>query len=68
MQLQWFRKFHDYVIWLRQRAHELVDPIIHRLRSRFRLLGLRRAPRAFRLLHRIRRRMHVPPPLPAKGV
>jgi len=68
MQLTWFRKFHDYVIWLRQRAHELVDPIMHRLRSRFRLLGLRRAPRAFRLLHRIRRRVHVPPPLPAKGV
>ena len=37
LQLQWFRKFHDYVIWLRQRAHELVDPIIHRLKYRFRL-------------------------------
>jgi hypothetical protein len=68
LQLQWFRTFHDYVIWLRRRAHELVDPIIHRLKYRFRLLGPRRAPRAFRLLQRIRRRMHLPPPLPAKGI
>jgi hypothetical protein len=68
LQLQWFRKFHDYVIWLRQRAHELVDPIIHRLKYRLRLLGPRHIPRAFRLLQRIRRRMHVPPPVPAKGI
>lgn len=68
LQLEWFRKFHDNVIWLRQRAHELVDPIIHRLNYRFRLLGPRHAPRAFRLLQRIRRRMHFPPPAPAKGI
>jgi hypothetical protein len=68
LQLQWFRKFHDWVIWLRRSAHELVDPIMHRLKYRLRLLGPRRVPRAFRLLQRIRRRMHVLPPVPAKGI
>ncbi len=68
LQLEWFRKFHDWVIWLRQCAHELVDPIMHRLKYRLRLLGPRHAPRAFRLLQRLRRRMHVAPPVPAKTI
>ena len=50
LQLAWFRKFHDWVIWLRRSAHELVDPIVQRLRYRLRLLGPRHIPRAFRLL------------------
>jgi hypothetical protein len=56
------------VIWLRRSARELVDPIMHRLKYRLRLLGPRRVPRAFRLLQRIRRRMHILPPVPAKGI
>jgi hypothetical protein len=67
LQLAWFRKFYDYVIWLRQWAHALVDPIAERIKYRLRLLGPKRAPRAFRLLQRIRRRMHLPPPLEQEG-
>jgi hypothetical protein len=67
LQLDWFRAFHDYVILLRQRAHALVDPIAHRIRLRLRILGPKRAPRAFRLLQRIRRRMHLPRPLEQEG-
>src|SRR6516225_3470388 len=60
LQLAWFRTFHDNVIWLRRRAHEMVDPIMQRIRYRMRILGIKRAPRAFRLLQRVRRRMHLP--------
>ena len=68
LQLGWFRKFHDYVIWLRQWAHALVDPIAERIKHRLRILGPKRAPRAFRLLQRIRRRMRLPsPPLEQEG-
>jgi hypothetical protein len=67
LQLGWFRAFYDYVMRLRQWAHALVDPIAHRIRYRLRLLGPRRAPRAFRLLQRVRRRMHLPQPLGQKG-
>jgi hypothetical protein len=67
LQLAWFRAFHDYVIWVRGRAHVLVDPIAHRIKHRLRMLRPKRASRAFRLLQRIRRRMHLPPPLEQKG-
>jgi hypothetical protein len=67
LQLDWFRAFYDYVIWLRHRAHALVDPIAHRIRHRLRILGPKRAPRAFRLLQRIRHRMHLPRPLEQEG-
>jgi hypothetical protein len=33
LQLDWFRAFYDYVIWLRHRAHALVDPIAHRIQT-----------------------------------
>jgi hypothetical protein len=68
LQLGWFRAFYDYVMWLRRWAHALVDPIAHRIKYRLRLLGPRRAPRAFRLLQRVRRRMHLPQPLEQKGM
>jgi hypothetical protein len=68
LQLEWFRALYYYVLWLRQRAHALVDPIAHRIKYRLRILGPRRAPRAFRLLQRIRRRMHLPQPLEQKGM
>jgi hypothetical protein len=60
LQLDWFRAFYDYVIWLRQWAHALVDPIARRIKYRLRILAPRRAPRAFRLLLRIRRRILLP--------
>jgi hypothetical protein len=67
LQLDWFRALYDYVMWLRRWAHGLVDPIMHRIRHRLRILGPTRAPRAFRLLQRIRRRMHLPAPLQQPG-
>jgi len=67
LQLSWFRAVYDYFIWLRQWAHGLVDPIAQRIKYRLRLLRPRRAPRAFRLLQRVRRRMHLPEPLEPKG-
>jgi hypothetical protein len=63
LQLAWFRMIYDYVNWLRRWAHALVDPIAHRIRYRLRILGPNRAPRAFRLLQRIRRRVHLTRPL-----
>jgi hypothetical protein len=50
------------MLWARARAHELVDPIKHRIRQRMRLLAPSRSKRAFRLLARIRRRMHYAEP------
>jgi hypothetical protein len=67
LQLDWFRAFYDYVMWLRRWARELVDPIVHRIKYRLRILGPKRAPRAFRLLQRIRRRMRLPQPLEQEG-
>jgi len=68
LQLAWFHAFYRYVVWLRRRAHELVDPIVQRIRYRTRILGPKRALRAFRLLQRIRRRMHLPPQLQQEGL
>jgi hypothetical protein len=62
LQLDWFRGLYHYVLWLRQSAHALIDPIMRRIRRRMRILAPRRTPRAFRLLMRIRRRAHDAPP------
>lgn len=61
LQLVWFKYVYDYVMFLRDWAHELVDPIKRRIRHRMRLLTPGRSKRAFRLLGRIRRRMHDSP-------
>jgi hypothetical protein len=63
LQIGWFRAVYDYVIWLRDRAHALVDPIAHRIKHRLRLLRPSRSLRAFCLLQRIRRRIQLPRPL-----
>jgi hypothetical protein len=62
LQLAWFRRLYEFMLWARARAHELVDPIKHRIRQRMRLLTPSRSKRAFRLLARIRRRMHYAEP------
>jgi hypothetical protein len=62
LQLDWFRIFYEYVMLLRASAEALINPIKRRIRRRMRLLMPRRSQRAFRLLMRIRRRMHVPQP------
>ena len=72
LQMAWFRRLYDWVLWLRgwahaqvepikQRlrgwAHDLVEPVRQRLRSYLWLLKPRRAGRFLRRLARIRRRM-----------
>jgi hypothetical protein len=63
LQIGWFRVIYNYVIWLREWAHALVDPIAHRIKHRLRLLTPSRSLRAFRLMQRIRRRIQLPRPL-----
>jgi hypothetical protein len=57
MQMAWFARFYDGVMWLLARAHALVDPLKERIRMRLRLLAPGHAGRASRLFRRIRRRM-----------
>jgi hypothetical protein len=57
MQMPWFARFYDWVMWLLARAHALVDPLKERIRIWLRLLAPGRSGRAMRLFRRIRRRM-----------
>jgi len=57
LQMPWFARFYDWVMWLLARAHALVDPLKERIRMWLRMLSPRRAGRATRLFRRIRRRM-----------
>jgi hypothetical protein len=59
LQLAWFRRLYERVMTWLTWAHELTDPIKHRLRSWFRMFGPKRAGRTLRLLGRIRRRMQA---------
>ena len=59
LQIAWFRRFYDWVMWLLDCAHALVDPVKRRLKTWFRMFSPRRAGRTFRLLLRIRRRMQA---------
>jgi len=57
--MPWFRRIYDYVMGLRDWAHELVDPVQQRLKQWLRVFAPGRSGRAFRLLLRLRRRMHA---------
>jgi hypothetical protein len=57
LQMPWFARFYDWVMWLLARAHALVDPLKERIRIWLRLLAPGRSGRAMRLFRRIRRRM-----------
>jgi hypothetical protein len=57
MQMPWFARFYQWVMWLLERAHALVDPLKSRIRIWLRMLQPARAGRATRLFRRIRRRM-----------
>jgi len=59
LQIPWFRRLYDTVNWLRDWAHGIVDPINLRIKQWLRVLAPGRAGRAFRLLMRLRRRMHA---------
>lgn len=62
MQLEWFRLFYEYMLMLRATAEGLINPIKLRIKRRMRLFTPDRSMRAFRLLKRIRARMHAPQP------
>lgn len=56
LQMAWFHRLYDWVMWLRDWAHGLVDPIKQRLKRMFYMFAPRRAGRTLRLLRLIRRR------------
>ncbi len=68
LQIGWFRRLYDRVMWLRARAHELVDPIMHRVRRRLRMFSPARAGRTLRLMRRLRRRVQAGQVRPAASV
>ena len=57
LQMDWFRRLFEWVMWLRDWAHALVDPIKQRLKRYFYMFAPRRAGRTLRLVRLIRRRM-----------
>ncbi len=59
LQLAWFRRLYEWVLWLLAKAHALVDPIKRRTKLWFRMFSPKRAGRTIRLMLRIRRRMHA---------
>ena len=62
LQLAWFAKLYEGVIWLLAQAHALTDPIKRRARLWLRMLAPDRASRTLRLVGRIRRRMQAARP------
>jgi hypothetical protein len=61
LQIGWFRRLYEYVMWLRDWAHEIVDPVEQRLKQWLRVFAPGQTNRAFRLLIRLRRRMQTRP-------
>jgi hypothetical protein len=57
LQMPWFARFYGWVMWLRDRAHEMVEPVRERVRQYVWLLRPQRAGRFLRRLMRIRRRV-----------
>ncbi len=62
LQLDWFRGLYNYVIWLRDAAHALIDPIRQRILRRMRMFMPGMSQRTFRLMMKIRRRAHAEGP------
>ena len=62
LQLDWFRGLYNYVIWLRDAANALIDPIKQRILRRIRLFMPGMSQRTFRLMMKIRRRAHAEGP------
>jgi len=59
LQMEWFRRFYQWVMRGIAWAHALVDPIKRRLKIWFRMFSPRRASRTLKLLRRIRHRMQL---------
>ena len=59
LQMPWFRRGYEWVLWLLDRAHALVDPLKRRVRIWLRMFSPARAGRTLKLFRRVRRRMHA---------
>jgi hypothetical protein len=59
MQMAWFRRVYGFFVWLRQWAHQKVEPVMRRLRKWRHVLRPRRSGRFFTHLMRVRRRMRA---------
>ena len=59
LQMEWFRRFYQWVMRGIAWAHALVDPIKRRLKIWFRMFSPRQASRTLKLLRRIRHRMQL---------
>ena len=62
LQLDWFRGLYNYVIWLRDAATALIDPIRQRILRRIRMFMPGTSQRTFRLMMKIRRRAQAEGP------
>ncbi len=58
LQMAWFHRLYDWVIWARDRAHEITEPVRERLRRMAWLLKPQRAGRFLRRLMRLRRKAY----------
>jgi|SRR6185437_15678719 hypothetical protein len=57
LQMPWFARFYDWMMWARDWAHAKVEPVRERMRQYVWLLRPQRAGRFLRRLIRIRRRV-----------
>jgi hypothetical protein len=57
--MAWFRRVYERFIWLREWAHQKVEPVARRLRKWRHVLRLRQSGRFIAQLMRVRRRMRV---------
>ena len=55
LQMAWFRRLYEWVLWLRDWAHEITEPVRQRMRQLTWLLKPQRASRFLRRLIRLRR-------------
>ena len=58
LQMAWFRRLYDWLIWLRAWAHDITEPVRERVRQLTWLLKPQRAGRFIRRLMRLRRRAY----------
>jgi hypothetical protein len=58
LEMAWFEKLYDFVMLLRDKAHELVDPIKQRIRDIIAGSGEGWSARTLRLIQRFRKSVH----------
>ena len=55
LRMPWFRRLYDWVLWLRELAHAITDPVREQIKQLIRQLKPQRAGRFVRRLARLRR-------------